>query len=159
VRVGAHVPLRFPTSRAVEGMERRALAVPYPLIVEEHALRRASEAQDVPKHLNARRRGQETSTGGRRADVVWRERDALEDAVDAALGVAADVRELVELHEEVVTDRWPSPVRKSNFRRPTPSTRSFPHRSSPRPGHGLLRRRARGVVRAHGVSREGQRQV
>ena len=53
VGVFADIPLRFPTSRAVEGMERRALAVSYPLIVEEHALGWAAETQYVAQHLHA----------------------------------------------------------------------------------------------------------
>ena len=47
------VPLRFPTSRAVEGMERRALADAYSRVVEEHALGWTAEAQDVAQHLHA----------------------------------------------------------------------------------------------------------
>ena len=91
-------------------MERRPLARAYSLVVEEHALGWAPKAQYVAQHFYSCRRGQETRTSGRRTDVVRRERDTLEDAVDAALGAAADVRELVELHEEIVADGRPSPV-------------------------------------------------
>ena len=87
--------------------------------------------------LASRRCGQETSTSGRRADVVRRERHTLEDAVDAANGATVLIIQFVEAYVQVVADGRPSP----------------------RPRHGLLARRARGVVRAHGVAREGQRQV
>ena len=87
--------------------------------------------------LASRRCGQETSTSGRRADVVGRERHALEDAVGPAYCAAMLVIQFVEAHVQVVADGWPSP----------------------RPRHGPLCRRARGVVRNHGVSREGQRKV
>ena len=74
---------------------------------------------------------------GRRAYIMGRERHALEHAVDAAHCAAVLVIQFVEAYVQVVADGRPSP----------------------RPRHGLLCRRARGVVRAHGVSREGQRQV
>ena len=79
-------------------MERRALAVSYPLIVEEHALGWTAEAQDVAQHLDRCRRGQETSTGGRRADVVRRERHTLEHAVGAAYCAAVLIIQFVEAH-------------------------------------------------------------
>ena len=118
-------------------MERRALAVPYSCVVEEHALRRAAEAQDVAQYLNSCRCGQETSTGGRRSYIMGRERHAFEDAVHSTNGAAVLIIQFVEAYVQVVADGRPSP----------------------RPRHGPLCRRARGVVRAHGVSREGQRQV
>ena len=96
-------------------MERRALSRAYSLVVEEHALCRAAEAQDVAQYLNSCRCGQETSTGGRRSYIMGRERHSLQDAVGAALGAAADVRELVELHEEVVADGRPSPRPRDGF--------------------------------------------
>ena len=64
-------------------------------------------------------------------------RTPLEDAVDAANGATVLIIQFVEAHVQVVADGRPSP----------------------RPRHGLLRCRAGGVVRAHGVSRERQRQV
>ena len=60
--------------------------------------------------LASRRRREEAGFRWRGTYIMGRERHALEDAVDAALGAAADVRELVELHEEVVADGRPSPV-------------------------------------------------
>ena len=48
IGVFADIPLRFPASRAVESMERRALAVPYSCVVEKDALGWTAEAEDVP---------------------------------------------------------------------------------------------------------------
>ena len=87
--------------------------------------------------LASRRRREEAGFRRRGTYIMGRERHALEHAVGAAYCAAVLVIQFVEAYVQVVADGRPSP----------------------RPRHGLLRRRARGVVRAHGVSREGQRQV
>ena len=87
--------------------------------------------------LASRRRREEAGFRRRGTYIMGRERHALEGAVHSTNGAAVLIIQFVELHEEIVADGWPSP----------------------RPRHGFLCDRASGVVRAHGVSGERQRQV